>query len=63
MKTILISGGNGKFSNALIRVNKRYSKKNNCGFAWNDKNFNINWKIKKPILSDKDRFLKRYKVN
>ena len=24
MKTILISGGNGKFSNALIKINKKF---------------------------------------
>lgn len=47
----------------LYLLNKKYSKKNNYGFVWNDKNFNINWKIKKPILSDKDRFLKEYQTN
>ena len=52
-----------KKNSILYLLNKKYSKKNNCGFIWNDKNFNINWKIKSPILSNKDRFLKRYKAN
>ena len=34
-----------------------YRKKNNeIGISWNDKNLNINWKIKNPILSKKDKF-------
>ena len=50
-----------KKNSILYLLNKKYSKNNNYGFVWNDKNFNINWKIKKPILSDKDRFLMEYK--
>ena len=50
-----------KKNSILYLLNKKYSIKNNYGFAWNDKNFNINWKINNPILSGKDRFLKEYK--
>ena len=52
-----------KNNSILYLLNKKYSIKNNYGFAWNDKNFNINWKIKNPILSGKDFFLKEYKKN
>ena len=45
----------------LYLLNKKYSKKNNSGFIWNDKNFNIKWKIKNPILSPQDKNLKEYK--
>lgn len=31
------------------------NKKSEIGVLWNDKKLNINWKIKKPILSKKDR--------
>ena len=31
------------------------SKKNEVGLAWNDKDLNIKWPIKKPIVSGKDR--------
>lgn len=42
----------------LYLLNKKFSKYNNSGFIWNDKKLNIKWKIKKPILSLKDRNLK-----
>lgn len=51
-----------KKNTVLYLLNKRYSNKNNTGFCWNDKNFNIKWGIKKPILSMKDKFLKEYKI-
>jgi dTDP-4-dehydrorhamnose 3,5-epimerase len=51
----------GKQNSILYLLNKRYSKRNNAGFIWSDKNFNIKWVIKKPILSIKDRYLKEYK--
>ncbi len=31
------------------------SKKNEVGILWNDKDINIKWPIKKPIISSKDR--------
>ena len=52
----------GKKNTILYLLNKKYSNKNNTGFCWNDKNFNIKWGIKKPILSMKDKFLKGYKI-
>lgn len=30
-------------------------KKSEIGIKWNDKSFNINWPVKKPILSKKDK--------
>ena len=52
----------GKKNTILYLLNKKYSNKNNTGFCWNDKNFNIKWGIKKPILSMKDKILKEYKI-
>ena len=43
-------------------MNKKFSKKLNSGFVWNDKNFNIKWNTKKPILSDKDKNLREFKL-
>ena len=51
-----------KQNKILYLLNKKYSNKNNTGFCWNDKNFNIKWGIKKPILSIKDKSLKEYKI-
>ena len=51
----------GKKNVILYLLNKKYSKKNNSGFIWNDKRFNIKWNIKKPILSEKDQNLKEFK--
>ena len=48
----------GKKNLVLYLLNKKFSKKNNSGFIWNDKKFNIKWNIKKPVLSDKDRTLR-----
>ena len=44
----------------LYLLTKKFSKKNSSGFLWNDKKFNINWKIKNPILSYKDKNLSHY---
>jgi len=51
-----------KKNTILYLLNKKYSNKNNTGFCWNDKSFNIKWGIKKPILSIKDKILKEYKI-
>ena len=45
----------------IYLLTEKYSVKNNSGFIWNDKNFNIKWNIKKPIISSKDKNLKTYK--
>ncbi len=50
-----------KTNSILYLLNKKYANANNSGFFWNDKNFRIKWKIKKPILSFKDKNLKEYK--
>ena len=44
----------------LYLLTKKFSKKNSTGFLWNDKKFKINWKIKNPILSSKDKNLSQY---
>ena len=50
----------GKNNTILYLLTKKFSKTNNTGFLWNDKKFNINWKIKNPILSLKDKNLNQY---
>ena len=47
----------------LYLLNKKYSKLNNSGFIWNDKNFKIKWNVTNPILSKQDKDLKKYKKN
>ena len=44
----------------LYLLNKKYAPKNNSGFFWKNKKFNIKWGIKKPILSTKDKKLREY---
>ena len=51
----------GNKNTVLYLLNKKYSKLNNSGFIWNDKKFNIKWKITNPILSTQDKRLKEYK--
>tara|TARA_B100000575_G_C23084256_1_gene624794 strand:- start:1003 stop:1479 length:477 start_codon:yes stop_codon:yes gene_type:complete len=50
----------GSSNTVLYLLSKKYSKKNNCGFIWNDNYFKIQWKIKRPIVSRKDKKLKKY---
>ena len=38
------------------------NKKSERGIIWNDKNLNINWGINKPIISDKDKKNKNFKI-
>ena len=45
----------------LYLLNKKYSSKNNSGFNWKDKEFNIKWGIRQPILSIKDKKLGEYR--
>jgi len=52
-----------KQNSILYFMNQKYKKKNNKGFSWDDKNFNIKWKTNKPILSNKDKNLKGYFKN
>ena len=41
-------------SEVVYKVDNYYSKKHEMGLIWNDKDININWNIKDPILSEKD---------
>ncbi len=51
----------GKINTIIYLLTEKYSPKGSSGFIWNDKNFNIKWNIKKPILSHRDKNLKIYK--
>lgn len=53
----------------LYKVDNTYSKENEIGILWNDKDLNIAWPVTKPIISQKDsnnltmiEFVKRYKA-
>ena len=39
----------------VYSVDNVYSKESESGIIWNDQSIGIDWPIKKPILSDKDR--------
>ena len=43
------------------KVSKVYDAKNETGIRWNDKDINVNWPIRKPILSSKDKELLYFK--
>lgn len=36
------------------KCTNEYSQEHDAGIIWNDKNININWPIKNPLLSEKD---------
>lgn len=38
-----------------------YNKESEDGIVWNDTDLGINWKIKNPVLSEKDRIAKKFK--
>ena len=42
-------------SHLLYKVSELYYKKNENGIMWNDKDLNIKWPCKKPILSSNDK--------
>lgn len=46
----------------LYYMSEYYSGEHTRGIRWNDPKFNIQWPIKNPILSDKDRNWPKYKV-
>lgn len=53
----------------LYHFSNYWHKKSEIGVSWDDVTLNIDWKINKPILSNKDKnnlsfknFLKKYKV-
>tara|TARA_B100000900_G_C20482046_1_gene675881 strand:- start:504 stop:1064 length:561 start_codon:yes stop_codon:yes gene_type:complete len=55
------------FNKISYKVDQFYDKESECVIAWNDKQLNINWNIKNPILSEKDQnalsFENNYKRN
>jgi dTDP-4-dehydrorhamnose 3,5-epimerase-like enzyme len=42
-------------------VNRFYSRDHDSGIIWNDEDLGINWPVKNPILSKKDRNLPKFK--
>ena len=48
-------------NNVLIYfLSKFYNVNNNKGIYWNDETLKINWKIKNPIVSNKDNNLPNF---
>jgi dTDP-4-dehydrorhamnose 3,5-epimerase len=45
----------------IYLVDTPYRKEYNLGIIWNDEDLNIDWPIKRPILSEKDKNLPRLK--
>ncbi len=43
------------------KVDNKYSPESEKGIIFNDKDLNINWEVKKPILSNKDLILPNFK--
>ncbi len=45
------------FAEIEYKVTSYYDPKLESGIRWNDPNIGINWKIKNPILSDRDKIM------
>lgn len=45
----------------LYKVDEYYSKEHDRGIMWNDPDLNIDWPIREPVLSDKDKIHPRLK--
>ena len=43
------------YSHLIYKVSELYSKGNESGIMWNDKDLNIKWPCKKPILGKNDK--------
>ena len=50
-----------KPADVMYKVDALYSKEGEGGIIYNDPDLNINWPIKDPILSDKDKDLKNFR--
>ena len=48
-------------STVIYLNSQKFIKEKDSGFIWNDEFINYNWKIKNPILSEKDKKLKSFK--
>lgn len=44
-----------EISEVVYKVDNFYSPGNERGLMWNDTDFDINWPVSNPVLSDKDR--------
>jgi len=44
-------------ADVIYQCNEKYYPEDNCGIIWNDPTLNIDWGIKKPILSIRDQKL------
>jgi len=49
------------YAEVLYKVNRFYSRDHDSGIIWNDEDLGINWPVKTPILSQKDRSLPKFK--
>ena len=45
----------------LYKTDEFYTPESDAGIIWNDPTLNINWPVKEPTLSDKDKALPFYK--
>ena len=50
-----------KKNSIIYFLSDNYKHHLQSGIIWNDKQLNINWKVKKPILSYRDKNLLSYK--
>ena len=49
------------YAEVLYKVDRLYRKDHDSGIIWNDEGLGINWSVKNPILSQKDRNLSKFK--
>ena len=45
------------------KVDNSYSKSSECSIIWNDKRLNIDWKVKNPVISKKDKIALNFQEN